>query len=336
LQTPKDTFVLREKWSVISNDLSLLQFPDTKNASQFFLAGATIQNIKRESDSNTNNYYNLILHAEYRNRTRNKLWDVLLKGEFYLNGLNAGDYSAYASLGRYLNKKLGYVNLFFRNLNRTPSFIFSNSSAFNIGNANSFNKENITSFGATASNRFIDFGFKDHLITNYSFFTDYYHTAQYSKLINLFQVFASKKIKLSRHWNYYIDAVVQHTDGAAPVRVPLLFTRNRLAYEGNFFKNLNISAGLDVRYYTAYKANNYSPAMGQFVPQDSITVRNLPDIGGFVHFRIKGFTAYIRAENLNTVSFANGFGFINNNFAVPHYPTQGLMVRLGIQWWFVN
>ena len=336
LQTPKDTFKLREKWSVISNDLSLIQFPDTKNAAQFFLAGATIQNIKRESDSGSNNFYNVMLHAEYRNRTRNKLWDVLLKGEFYLNGLNAGNYSAYASLSRYLNKKLGYVNLFFRNVNRSPSFVFDERSAFNLGNTGSFNKENITSFGATASNPFIEFGFKDHLITNYSFFTDYYHTAQYSKLINLFQVFASKKIKISRRWNYYIDAVVQQTDGASPIKVPLLFTRNRLAFEGNFYKNLFISTGLELRYYTPYKANNYSPVMGQFVPQDTVTIKNLPDIAAFVHFRIKGFTAFIRAENLNTVSFSNGFAFVNNNFAAPHFPTQGFMLRFGIQWWFVN
>ena len=277
-----------------------------------------------------------MLHAEYRNRTRNKLWDVLLKGAFYTTGLNAGDYDVYASISRYLNKRFGNISLFFRNVNRTPSFIFDNRSAFNFGNNNNFNKENTISFGATASNQFINLAFKNHLITNYSYFTDYYHTAQYSKVINLLQVSASKKIKLSRRWNYYIEAVLQQTDGAAPVKVPLLFTRSRLAYEGNFYKNLYLSAGLDARYYTPYKANNYSPVLGQFVPQDSIVVKNLPDIAAFVHFRIKGFTAFIRAENLNTVSFANGFGFINNNFAAPAFPTPGFMIRFGIQWWFVN
>ena len=71
--------------------------------------------------------------------------------------------------------------------------------------------------------------------------------------------------------------MVQHTDGAAPVKVPLLFTRSRLAYEGNFYKNLYISTGIEARYYTGYKANNYSPVMGQFVPQDTMTVKNLPE-----------------------------------------------------------
>ncbi|MBS1732356.1 MAG: hypothetical protein JST02_03585 [Bacteroidetes bacterium] len=336
LKKATDTFSIKEKWKVISNDLSLLQFPDTKNTSQFIMAGVTIQNIKGTFTNAVSDFYNLSVHGEYRNRTRNKLWDILLKAEVYLNGLNAGDYSLYASLDRYLNKRLGNVSLFFRNVNRTPSFIFDNRTSFNLGNANSFNKENIISFGATANTPYVTLSFKDHLITNYTYFSDYYHTAQYSKLINLLQVSASSRIRISKHWNNYIDAVVQHTDGAAPVKVPLLFLRNRLAYEGRFYKNLNISAGIEARYYTAYKANNYSPVLGQFVPQDTATIRNLPDIAAFVHFRIKSFTTYIRAENLNTVSFANGFAFVNNNFAAPHFPTQGFMIRLGIQWWFVN
>ncbi len=336
LNAPNDTFSLREKWTVISNDLSLIQYPDTKNSAQFISAGASLQNIKGELSGRTNNFYNVIMHAEYRNRTRNKLWNILMKGEFYINGLNTGDYNAYATVGRYLNKKLGNISIYFQNVNRTPSFIFDNRSSFNLGNINNFNKENIISFGASANNPFFTIGFKNHLISNYTYFFNYYKTTQYKKAINLIQVFASKKFTLSKRWNWYTEVVLQQTDGAAPVKVPFLFTRNRLAYEGRFYKNLYLSTGIEARYYTAYKANNYSPIMGQFVPQDTMIIKNLPDISAFVHFRIKGFTAYFRAENLNTVSFANGFGFINNNFAAPHYPTQGFMIRLGIQWWFVN
>jgi hypothetical protein len=331
-----DTFAVKEKWSIISNDFSLLQFPDTKNTSQFFLAGATLQNIKYETATTANNFYNILLHGEYRNRTRNKLWDVLLKGEFYLNGLNSADYSAYATLGRHLNKRLGDVVLFFKNTSRTPSFVFDNRSAFHLGSANDFNKENIIMFGGNANNPFIQLGFTNYLITNYCYFTDYYNAAQYSKIINLVQVSASKKIKLTKRVNYYLDAYAQQTDAGAPIKVPLLFTRNRFAYEGTFYKNLNLSTGLEIRYYTPYKADNYSPVIGQFVPQDTVTIKNRPDIAAFIQFRIKGFSLYFRAENLNTVNFTNGFDFTHNNFAAPHYPTQGYVLRFGIRWWFIN
>ena len=331
-----DTFAVFEKWTILSNDFSLLQFPDTKNPAQFILAGITYQQLKQELELTSRTFNNIMLHGEYRNTTRNKLWDVLLKGEFYLEGLNGGDYSMYATIGRYLNKKFGNVQLFFTNVNRTPSFIFDNRSAFNLGNNNNFNKENITSFGATATNPFIKLGFANHLLTNYTYFRDYYHTAQSGKVINILQVSASRKTRLSKKWNLYTEVVLQQTDGASPIKVPLFYTRNRLAFEGVFYKNLNLSAGLEGRYYTPYKADNYSPVMGKFMPQDTVTIKNIPDISAFFHFRIKGFTAFIRAENLNTVSLNDGFAFTNNNFAAPHYPTAGLMIRFGIRWWFVN
>jgi hypothetical protein len=331
-----DSFYVKEKWSVMSNDITLLQFPDTKNPAQFISAGVKFENIKQESTKGSNNFYNFIIHGEYRNKTRNKLWDVLAKGEFYVNGLNTGDYSAYATIARHINNKLGDIRLFFKNVNRSPSFIFDKASGFNFNNPGRTKKENIISFGADAGNRFINLGFKNHIITNLAYFSDYYHTAQSAKAINLLQVYASKKIKLTKRWNLYADITFQQTDGGAPVKVPLLFTRTRLSYEGIFFKNLNLSTGLEARYFTPFEAYNYSPVMGQFTPQDTFKLKNLPDISAFFHFRIKSFSAFIRAENLNTVSFANGFGFTNNNFAAPHYPTQGFILRFGIRWGFVN
>lgn len=333
---PFDTLYVRDRWKVIGNDFSLLQFPDTKNSAQYLLAGIKLENIKGELKNGTSNFYNVVVHGEYRNKTRNKLWDVLLKGEFYTVGLNSGNYSAYASVGRYLNKRFGDIRLFFNNVSRTPSFIFNDQSSFNFGNPSLTKKENITSFGAEANNSLVNLGFRNYIIANLAYFTDYYHTTQSSKVVNVLQLFASKKIRLTKRWNYYLDAVVQQADANGPVKVPLVFTRSRLAFEGNFFKNLNLSTGLEVRYYTPYEAYNYSPVMGQFMPQDTMTIKNLPDVSAFFHFRIKGFAAYVRADNLNTIDFSNGFSFTNNNFAAPHYPTPGLIIRFGILWNFVN
>lgn len=336
LKKDLDTFQLWEKWRVLTNDFSIYQFPDTKNTAQFFLAGVSYQQIRASLDTGQFSFYNIQVHGEYRNRTRNKKWDMLLKAEFYVNGLNEGDYQVQAKLDRFLNKKWGHFSLFFKNSNRTPSFIFDRRSSFNLSGQGGYKKENITSFGAMAENPLFTLGFQNHLLTNYVYYTSYFKTDQYSKPINILQVSASKKIKLSRKWFWYLDATLQQTDGAAPVKVPLLFTRNRLTFEGKFFKNLNLSTGLEVRYFTPYTADAYSPLVGKFVPQDTLRIKNLPDIAAFAHFRIKGFTGFIRAENLNTARFTDGFSFTNNNFAAPLYPTQGMIFRFGIQWWFVN
>lgn len=330
----RDTLKLIDSWKIMSNDFSILQFPDTKNSGQYILAGARLENIKGTFSLGSNSFYNIVLHGEYRNKTRNKRWDILAKGEFYLNGLNSGDYSAYATLSRYLNKRWGNISLQFSNVNRSPSFIFNAKSSFNFGNSSSFNKENILILKATAENPFINLSAANYFITNYVYYKNYSQTEQYNKIINLLQLSATKKIKLSKKWNWYSEITVQLTDAAAPIRVPLIFTRNRIMYENVLYKNLNLGTGFEFRYYTAFKGYNYSPLMGQFITQDTVTIKNKPDISAFVHFRIKSFTAYIRAENLNTLSFQSGLS--KNNIGIPQYLYPGFMIRFGIQWSFVN
>ncbi len=332
-------FFVQDKWKVLSNDFSIKQFPQTKNTAQFIEAGLRIDNLKGIFAGGTKNYYNVAVHGEYRNKTKNKKWDAQLYGEFYTVGLNSGDYFANASLTRFLNQKLGDIQIRFQNINRSPSYIFQDQSSFNFRNNSLSKKENITVISAAADNPKFKLWFRNISITNYAYFKNYYQTEQYSSLINITQIQASRKtqFKLLRHKLFlYSDFIVQQTGANSPVRVPLFYTRQRLAFEGVFYKNLNLSTGLDVNYNTPFKANNYSPVMGQFFPQDSTTINNLPNVSYFFNFRIKSFTGLVKLENLNTANFAKGFKFTNNNFAAPHYPTPGLIFRLGVRWNFVN
>ncbi|HEY8688323.1 MAG TPA: putative porin [Chitinophagaceae bacterium] len=332
-------FFVQDKWQVLSNDFSIKQFPETKNTAQFIEAGLRIENLKGTFAVGSKNFYNVAVHGEYRNKTKNKKWDALLNGEFYTVGFNAGDYFANASLTRFLNEKFGNIQVRFKNINRSPSYIFQDQSSFNFKNKSLSKKENITVLSAEAENPKFKLWFRNISITNYAYFKNYYQTDQYSSLINITQIQASKKFhfKLLRNKLFlYSDFIVQQTGANSPVRVPLFYTRQRFAFEGVFYKNLNLSTGFDVNYNTPYKANNYSPVMGQFFPQDSTTISNLPNVSFFFNFRIKSFTGMVKLENLNTANFANGFNFTNNNFAAPHYPTPGLIIRFGVKWNFVN
>lgn len=330
--------LVQDKWNILSNDFSIRQFPQTKNPAQFIEAGVRLENLKGTFSKGEKNFYNVAIHGQYQNKTRNKKWDAQLKGELYTVGLNSGDYSAAANLTRFLNEKFGNIQVNFQNINRSPSFIFNDQSSFNFKNPSRTKKENITILSAAAENPKFTLWVRNISIANYAYFNNYYQTDQYSSLINIIQAQAYKKFKLKLLRNklfLYSDFIVQQTTGNSPIRVPLFYTRQRLAFEGVFYKNLNLSTGLDVSYNTPYKANNYSPVMGQFFPQDS-TITNLPSVGYFFNFRIKSFTGLVKLENLNTVDLGNGLKFTNNNFAAPHYPTPGLIFRLGVKWNFVN
>ncbi len=327
---------VQDRWKFVSNDFAIVSFPDSKNLGQFIEAGLRLENFSGYFESGKKNFFNIVLHGEYRNKTRNRKWDASLNGELYTAGFNAGDFNVYASLARTLNQKFGDVQVSFQNVNRSPSYIYEGNSSFNFGNALDTKKENITVLTAMANNPRFTLMARNISIANYTYFKNFYQTDQFNGLVNITQVTASTHAKIVGHLNLYSDFIVQQTAGNNPIRVPLFYTRQRLAFEGNFFKNLNLSTGIDVNYNTPYRPYNYSPVMGKFFPQDSVTISNLPQISGFFNFRIKSFFAFIKAENLNTLEIQPNFGFTNNNFSAPLYPMPGLIIRFGVKWGFVN
>lgn len=345
IQLPSgDSLRLRDSWREVSNDFSIYQFPDAKNLHQFIKLGAQLQ-LLRGSFSNTfsagsRSLTNIIGHAEYRNRTRNQKWDMQASGQLYLAGYNLGDYRAYVSLQRVLGPRLGTLKIGFENVNRKPPFIYDQSSGFYLETApKTFSKENIAHFFAALdmAKTGIQLSGDYYLLTNYLYLTNYYQLQQEGTLFNVLRVSAMKTLKFGKHWNLAAEVYIQQKTGSAQLHLPALYTRNRFMYEGNLgFPNLAIAMGLEARYHTPYKADAYSPVLGQFYYQNSVTISNLPDVSGFVHFRIRSFKAYFRLENLNTARLFGGFQFNNNNLAAPNYPTPGLLMRLGIYWGFVN
>jgi hypothetical protein len=338
---PRDTIFIKDQWHDLTNDFSFYTFPDAKNSQQFFKAGASFQALTGIFDTGTvtNHYHNFLVHGEYRNKTRNQKWDVEAFGHFYVNGMNAGDYDAHISLKRQISKKLGFLEVGFSNVNRTPSFVFDSTSSFYKGNYENFKKENTTAI-------FGSFDLPQHqlkltgtyrLVSNFTYFKDYKQAAQYPTVFNGLEITAQKQFRLGGNWHWRTWIVIQQLTGNPPVNVPFLLTRNQVGYDGNLgFKNLFTSFGLEFRYYTPYKADRYSPVIGQFFNQEDTTVHmRLPEIAAYFHFRIRTFTSYIRLENLNSFDLANG-GFTRNNIVSPGYPYPGMWLRIGVYWDFIN
>jgi hypothetical protein len=335
-----DTLLYRDKWKNIENDFSIISFPEKNNLNQYLKAGIALQNLVATfHDTTKNRYHNIYASGEYRNRTRNQKWDLEAIGRLYLNGLNSGDYAAQVNLKRLISPKLGYLEAGFQNINRSPSFVFQPESDFPVTTTSKFNKENITRISGSITNGPKNFSLSGdyYLIGNYTYFDSFFVASQDATLFNLLHLSAQKKFAIRKGLNLYSEVHLQQTTANAPVHVPLIFTANRLAWEGVYYKNMIYSIGFEIRYHTPYKADNYSPFIGQFFYQNSTTISNRPEVNAFFNFRIKSFKAFVRAENLNTLGTnAGNIGFTKNNLSAPHYPQQGFWFRLGIWWTFIN
>ena len=329
----------KDSWQDITNEFSVLTFPDKNNQSQYLKTGIAYQALKGTFDTtSTISFYNIYAVGAYKNRSRNKVWDIDAHANLYLNGQNAGDYEAAVYLQRYLGTKAGYLTLGFNNVNRSPAFVLNPLSSFGINANTNFAKENSIKLMAKYEkpNRRLSFTANYYGINNYMYFDGFFAAKQASGLFNLLQLSLEKKWHLKGHWNWYSEMHVQQKIGTGPVNVPLFYTRNRLAFEGNFFTNLDVSTGLELQYFTAYNADGYSPFLGAFFNQNSQQLSNRPDIHAFFHFRIKHLKGFIRVENLNSLNTAKGFSFDKPNFMTALYPNTTLWTRIGIWWNFIN
>jgi hypothetical protein len=349
-----DTFHRIDNWHVLANDFSIYQFPDARNPQQFIKLGMTLELLKGKFDTaslfdgsliyqkGSTSDYNVYGHAEYRNQTRNKKWDIEGYGRLYLQGVDVGDYNAYISLRRLISRSIGYFQGGFENVNRTPSFVFNRASAFYYDTTKStLSKENTTHIFASLDRpqNILSVTGSYYLLSNYTYITNYSRVRQASALFNLLEINIKKQFTLYRHWKWRTNTILQQVAGSSPVHVPLLVSFNQIGYDGNFgFKNFFCSFGTEVRYISSYKADGYSPLTGQWYSQGDSTVRQrLPDISAYLHFRVRSFTAYVRVEGLNAMAFSpNGFGFYKNNFVAPDYPSPGMVIRFGFIWGFIN
>ena len=334
-----DTVLYKDTWRDLTNDFSIISYPQKNNLSQFLKVGAGLQLLNGKLPPYTKNYNNIYVSGEYRNRSRNQKWDIEMAGQFYVTGSYSADYSAIISLKRMLSEKLGYLEIGFQNVNRSPSSVYNPYSSFPTLADSSLKKENITKLFASLDVPYIHLKLTGEyfLVTNYLYFKDFLTAGQETNLFNVLHIGAEKKITLSKHWNFYAELHLQQKTGNPPINLPALFTRDRIAYEGNFYKNLFLSTGLEFRYYSNYKPADYSPLIGQFFYQDNYTISNRPDVSYYFNFRIKSFKGFFRVDNLNTFNKGtSGYGFVKHNFVAPHYASQALWLRFGVWWSFVN
>ena len=321
-----------QKWNQVSGDLSLMTFPVPTNQAQFLKAGLTLESIKGYFTYNSISFSNLLGHFEYRNKTSNQKWDIDLAGQLYLSGSYFGNYLVSANLGRLISPAVGNIRLGFTNVNQTPAFIyrFFQSNRFLVFN-NNLKNENTTrlQFRSGSAVWAYNLEVNYYLFGNFSYFRDYTHSIQDPTPFTLLQIIFQKQVRFG-HFHWYADLAWQQPTGHAPLQVPLVWTRERLAWEGGVFQgHLGLASGLELRYNSPYDPDDYSPVLQQFVVQQNTRIANLPNLGAYGNLRIRRFTAFVRVENLNTLFHAN-------NFAAPLYPYEGFDFRLGIRWDYIN
>jgi hypothetical protein len=333
-----DTFRLQDKWTSVKNAFNISRF-FLGQQQKFLRVGIAHEYFQLDTGMTRFTFSGLLISGAGQFQSQNKKWDIHVDALLYAAGYFAGNYELKGFLKKNNLKNGTFIRLDFEQVNRTPSFVFDRHSAFRrlAGAFNELRNENITSlsfrFEKPANQLYLEL--RSVSMLNYAYFDGFKSAKQTTDLFNVFQLQTGRKFRIAGKWFLYSDLIMQQTAGNAPVNVPLFLTRNRIAFEGRFFKNLKLSTGIELRYNTPFKASGYSPLIGQFFYQNDTIIRNRPDVAVYVNAGIKRMDLFLRVENLNTFQFSPA-GFFRNNFATPLQPLPGLYARFGIFWRFVN
>jgi hypothetical protein len=134
-------------------------------------------------------------------------------------------------------------------------------------------------------------------------------------------------------FNWESVVTYQKSSNTSVLPVPDINIYTNLFLRFMVAKVLRIDLGADARYFTKYHAPDYSPLLGQFVVQDN--GENNTDVGGYpiinvyANMHLKHTRFFVMMTHVNA-------GDGGNRFFVPHYPLNGMILRLGLSWNFFN
>ncbi len=257
-------------------------------------------------------------------------WFYQANVQFYLTGQPAGDFVLNAELGKSL-KQIGELSVGFRQQLSEAPYNYTLYQNHYTRIENSLGKQSTTLlYGQYRNEKWkLSGGVRNYVLGNYIYLGNDQLPAQHTDIFSLTQAWARKAF----HVGILVldnEIVFQQTTANAPVNVPQLMGRHQLSIESRLFRNaLQMAAGIEVRYHTAYNADGYSPFMGRFYYQTAYQVNNKPEGSVFFNFRIKRMRAYIMMDQLQQF-------FYTNNIAAPGYPMQNAMLRFGFCWVMIN
>lgn len=153
---------------------------------------------------------------------------------------------------------------------------------------------------------------------------------QTNRAVSIIQFWIQKNFVF---WRLHLDnqlALQSSSDDI--IRLPGIFGKHSLYFQGTLFKVLKSRIGFDLRYQSEYYADYYFPLTGQFQLQDTRIVDFYPAIDAFGAFQVTKFRAFVKWENLSQLIFGEQLFFQSSYYPVP--PSNGF--RIGIKWFFAD
>ena len=234
--------------------------------------------------------------------------------------------------GRHFELK-GYGGIYIKTPDYFLTKYYSNHYRWN----NNFSAEKRTSINVSLKYPYYktEVGSRLNILTDYIYFNAEALPEQNKGSFSVYDIYANNNIEV---WRFGLNTRLnyQKTSNDRVLQLPELSAYAALYFAPNLsFRStggkLKLQLGVDVRYWTSYYGQAYSPALARFHNQSDMLIGNYPFYGIFTNFEIKRLRFYFRYEHVNYNHTDPEYYFM-----APNYPTNRGLFKYGIAWTFYD
>ena len=172
-------------------------------------------------------------------------------------------------------------------------------------------------------------GLENHLLSNFIYYDTLAMPVQADGLKNVAQVFAEANIRFGKIYTENKIVVQQTSDEY--LRLPRLWSQHSLYFQGFVFKSAALlRMGVDMRYQSNLKFDDWWALTGQFYRQNDQTFISQPITDVFLSFKVNRFRTFVKLGNaFQPLAFST-------RLVAPDYPTRDMYFRFGLTWAFMD
>ncbi len=125
-------------------------------------------------------------------------------------------------------------------------------------------------------------------------------------------------------FNWDNDVVYQASNNQAAIPLPKIAFYSNMYLHTKIAKELDLQFGVDAHFHTLYFAPGYEPALNQFYNQREKQIGNYPISTIYANMHLKQTRFFVMLYNIAPLVLKPDY------FAVPHYPLNPMMLKLGV------
>lgn len=261
--------------------------------------------------------------------------DLNFDVEQIVQGEQSGDF-LYQGMGKVnIHPKFGALTFNISWQNKSPDFLYQSFYGNHRQWINNFEKTKRLRVNAAYSHILLglEMSADYYLLSNHLYFgSDANHQItplQFSSDLDILKLSVGKRFFIRKFQTEHLG-VYQKISNEQIIRSPKLYLYNSVAFNQTLFKGLKTQIGLDVRYNSAYYAQNYAPDIQQFYNQGAIRLGSKPIIGAWVKASLKRANVFVKYDYVDQGLFNLGY------YSTVSYPMPDRLLKFGVHWNFYD